>query len=361
MSNYFPDVLQQFDIQGSLIAFEEIKGGNIHRSFVSTWEQNNCETRFLHQEMNTHVFKDPNALMQNTQILLDHINNSSIRFKRSYQVIRTRSAAPYLFTEQDRFWRTFSYIDGTYSVEHCSSSKQVAQIASAFAKFQMILITLDSSCLKPVLPGFRDLPKRFQDLEQERQRSVENQAEDAKALFDKILSQRSLVQSFYASTNHPQVPKRITHGDLKVSNVLFDTSTEEVVSVVDLDTCLPGSLAFDFGDFVRSACVSCSEDEINVDQIAVRQDYIECLFEAFIRPLSHLLTQRETEALAVAPAVVAVTLAARFLRDFLIGDVYFKVRYPKHNLNRAITQYAIFEKLLNQRDFISRLCRNLKK
>ena len=50
-------------------------------------------------------------------------------------------------------------------------------------------------------------------------------------------------------------------------NVLFDDVTDEGVCVIDLDTVMPGSVLYDFGDALRFGASSCAEDETDMEKI----------------------------------------------------------------------------------------------
>ena len=41
------------------------------------------------------------------------------------------------------------------------------------------------------------------------------------------------------------LPLRPVHNDAKISNVLLDKDTHEALCVIDLDTVMPGLIAFD--------------------------------------------------------------------------------------------------------------------
>ena len=41
-------------------------------------------------------------------------------------------------------------------------------------------------------------------------------------------------------------------------------------------------------------------------------------------------------------------MALRFLTDYLNGDVYYKTKYPDHNLDRAKNQFKLLQSLSQQ-------------
>ena len=53
------------------------------------------------------------------------------------------------------------------------------------------------------------------------------------------------------------------------------------------------------------------------------------------------ITTEEIESFIIAPLVITYELSLRFLMDYLMGDVYFKIHREGHNLDRARTQFKL--------------------
>jgi hypothetical protein len=128
---------------------------------------------------------------------------------------------------------------------------------------------------------------------------------------------------------------------MKLNNVLFSSAGPTAVSVVDLDTCMPGTVLFDFGDLVRNTAVPCEEDEQDLSKVRVDLELYEALCRGYLREYGDVLTGTERELLPLSPRVLALVLGVRFLTDYLNGDVYFRIHRPAQNLDRARTQFAI--------------------
>ena len=136
------------------------------------------------------------------------------------------------------------------------------------------------------------------------------------------------------------LPLRVAHNDTKAGNVLFDTQTHKAVSVIDLDTVMPGTLLSDFGDMVRTFVPNCTEDSTSIP--AQRTEVLEALKRGFLTETEAFLTQIEKDNLMLGGAWIIGEQALRFLTDWLAGDVYYKIKSPKHNLVRAQNQQALF-------------------
>lgn len=138
-----------------------------------------------------------------------------------------------------------------------------------------------------------------------------------------------------------EIPVRIAHHDMKLNNVLFNKAGDTAVCLLDLDTCMAGTPLSDFGDLVRNTAVPCAEDEQDFSKVVVDMELYRALCDGYLGEMRSLLTQRELELLSVSPRVLALILGVRFLTDFLEGDHYFRIHRPRHNLERARTQFQI--------------------
>jgi len=138
---------------------------------------------------------------------------------------------------------------------------------------------------------------------------------------------------------------RAVHNDAKIANVLFDKKSGASLCLIDLDTVMPGLVLHDFGDLVRSIATNAAEDEPDVRRVAVRSHYIEAAMEGYLSEAERFLTPVERQHLPMAGRVIALEQAARFLTDFLQGDIYYPVTRPNQTLDRTRTQYAVYEGL----------------
>ena len=136
-------------------------------------------------------------------------------------------------------------------------------------------------------------------------------------------------------------PRRVTHNDTKLNNILLDKITGEPVCVIDLDTVMPGSVLFDFGDAIRFGASSAAEDETDLDAVYMREDMFDAFSRGFISGLEGSLTEAEILALPMGAMIITLETGMRFLTDYLNGDTYFRIHYPTHNLDRARNQFKL--------------------
>jgi len=61
----------------------------------------------------------------------------------------------------------------------------------------------------------------------------------------------------------------------------------------------------------------------------------------FIGTIKNTLTELELETMHLGAYVMTAELVARFMLDYIEGDVYFKINYPEHNLVRTKAQAVL--------------------
>jgi hypothetical protein len=130
--------------------------------------------------------------------------------------------------------------------------------------------------------------------------------------------------------------------------VLLHEDTNEPVSVIDLDTVMPGLSVYDFGDAVRYGANTGAEDEINLSKVSLDLEMYDAFAAGFIPEISEGLTDIELEYMSLGAITMTLELAARFLTDYLNGDIYFKTKYPDHNLVRTKSQLTLAEDMLEK-------------
>ena len=138
-----------------------------------------------------------------------------------------------------------------------------------------------------------------------------------------------------------ELPTRITHNDTKINNVMLDADTDNAVCVIDLDTVMPGLSLYDFGDMVRTATCTASEDEEDLSKVVMQMPFFESLAEGYLDAAHEFLTDNEISQLAFSGWLITTEIGIRFLTDYLDGDKYFRTEKPEHNLIRARNQFAL--------------------
>lgn len=323
---------------------ESLGAGHIHQTFLAK-----CgEDAFVLQRLNAGVFPSLNTLLENAERITEHLRSRlaatgvSDLERRVLRLIRTTDGALSHRDESGAIWRCSPYIDGSTSRNSALGPDDARTAAEAFGRFAVALDDLDPAPAV-TLEGFHDLPGRRAELEVAAARDVSNRVgplerdvSETLALCDRILSEHDL----------SELPVRVVHNDCKLNNLLFDVTSGEALCVLDLDTVMEGSVVYDFGELVRTACCHADEDEIDHAKIRVDPELLRALTTGYADGAEAILTDGERRALPLAGARLALENALRFLADHLSGDVYFSVARSGQNLDRHRAQRFLAERLL---------------
>lgn len=353
-------ILKSFAIDGQLLSCEPLCRGNINRTFVSTWRAGAETKRYLHQSINSYVFKDVPALMRNFSIVCARLQERATDSPNLIwpQLVPTRQGANYLLRKSGEFWRTLAFIENTETFDACPSTQHAYSAGYGFGLFLRALQYVNLNEISDPIPYFQNVPRRLEALEMAVKQDLAGRSAAARAEIEFTLASRRLAGVIEDAVAQGLVPIRLTHADPKINNVLFKCGSAELVSIVDLDTCMAGTSLYDFGDLVRSAGVPVREDEADLEMVRIDMSYYEALVCGYLSGTSGLLSPGEIELLPKAPGVIALSLGMRFLADFLNGDKYFHVSFPEHNLVRARTQLAIAREVLNKEAELVRIINN---
>jgi Ser/Thr protein kinase RdoA (MazF antagonist) len=295
---------------------------------------------WLLQRLNHHIFRQPEAVMQNIQLVAEHLGSQPYQMK-ILAPRPTRSGQWLHHDERGNYWRVFPFFDKTITYDKVGSPSQAHEAARAFGAFARALDGLDPQQLQITIPGFHDGLKRLNDFLQNLENALPERLAEARNEVDYILSN----QLIFNQITKLNLPLRAIHHDTKINNLLFDEKTGKAVCVIDLDTVMPGTVLSDFGDLVRTGTCLAEEDEADLSKIEFRKTVYDALMEGFLAEMGGLLTPAERNALPLAGPWLTLMQAVRFLGDYLNGDAYYKVKYPQHNLVRAKNQLTLFEQM----------------
>ena len=333
------DIATQFEIQGELASIIPFTMGHIHDSFVSTWQTPHGLVRYVHQRLNQNVFSDIGALMRNIRRVTEHLRLHPVAGEKLLTLIPARTGEDTWIDGGGSHWRTFSYIENTEVFNLCPDAEHAFEAGRIFASFVARLKDLRPASLATTIPDFFDTPARVRQLEKAIAQGQSGKLNLAVKEVDFVLQRKAFCSIIAAPLAQNLLPERVIHFDPKLNNVLFDRDTGKAVCVVDLDTCMPGSLLYDFGDLVRTAGVDTVEDEPDASKI--RLNLYEALLKGYVECLGQHMDPAEVRLLAQAPRLATLTIGMRFLADYIGGDTYFKVEHPEHNLQRARAQFAL--------------------
>ncbi len=338
-------------------------GGHIHDTYKVECRDGHAPASYILQRVNTSVFPDPVSLMRNVSRVSGHIRSRLTDAgvadvdRRCLTVIPTRAGGTLCQDEESRYWRMFRFIEGSATYPNVSSSRQAHGAGRAFGEFQHHLRDFDPSGLSITLPGFHDTRERLRRFEEGAARADPERLRCARREMELVGSRRALAQEVAGRLEAGTIPTRVTHNDTKLDNVLFDRASAEPLCVIDLDTVMPGSSLYDFGDLVRTCATYCREDEPDLSKAEPNLVLFRALVSGYLASVGEDLLDAEIERLAFSSVLITFELGLRFLTDYLENDVYFKTAHPEHNLQRARTQLhlaAAMESKLPQMEDIVR-------
>jgi len=341
-----------FAVDGECVALAPLKRGHIHDTWVGTWRTPDGTRRVVHQQVNTHVFRDPAALMQNWLRVTEHVRAALSRAgvpdleRRCLRAVLARDGAPLHTDESGTVWRAFAFIEGTRSADVPEGPAQAEEAARAFGAFAAQLADLDPATVAEPIPHFHDFAHRVAALEAALAADAHGRARGSADAVERARRLAAEVERALASEGAGSLPRRVVHNDCKLNNVLFDEQSGEALCVIDLDTVMPGSVLADFGDLARTAACPAPEDEPDLARVRVDARLYEALVRGYLAGAGALLAPVEIALLPLAGPLIALETGIRFLTDHLSGDAYFRIHRPGHNLDRARVQLRLTEQLL---------------
>lgn len=347
-------VARAFGLAGQFLRGAPHGSGHINDTFAVELVRNNATTRYILQRINHRIFTDVPALMENIQRVTAHLRAKTRATLgpdaagRVLTLVPQPDGCPFHRDPLGCFWRCYVFIEGARTYDVIETTRQAFEAARAFGHFQRLLVDLPGPRLRETIPNFHHTRKRFEALCHAVAEDRHDRAGGARAEIDFVLGHEAIVDVLQHLHDTGAIPERVTHNDTKLNNVMLDDRTQEAVSVIDLDTVMPGFALHDFGDMVRSATNSAAEDERDLSRVAMRLPMYEALVAGYLSAAGGFLNATERAHLAFAGRLITFEIGLRFLTDHLAGDVYFKVHRPGHNLDRARNQFALVRSIEQQ-------------
>ena len=343
------EIIKAYPEFGKYIGYRPITDGHINDTYVIKYETTNGEClQYLLQRINVNVFKKPIELMENvcgvTSFLREKIEKEGgDPTRETLTVYPAKDGKNYVMADDGGCWRMYNYVDDTYSINELTSPDDFRSAALSFGNFQNQLADYPIETLHETIPNFHNTPSRFKDFLEALDKNASGRKDAAKPEIDFVLEREKDCSVITDLLNCGDLPLRVTHNDTKLNNVLFDKKTNKGICVVDLDTVMPGSSLYDFGDSIRFGANTAAEDETDLSKVSLSLEYFKAYVEGYLETAGPSLTENEIKYLPFAAKLLTFECGIRFLGDFINGDVYFKVDYPEHNLIRARTQFKLVE------------------
>lgn len=350
--NQYKNVAEQFCLIGEVTDIAPYGEGHINLTLLVT----TTEKRYIMQKMNTRVFNDPDSLMSNICGVTEHLSARGIE---TLNVIPTKAGAPYL--KGDECFRVYDFIENTVTYQKVTDKEIFKNSGKAFGEFQNYLAKFDASKLTETIKRFHDTPKRFADFKAALAADACDRAKTCQAEIEFILSHEDTYGIAMAGLADGSLPLRVTHNDTKLNNILMDAESGKARAVIDLDTIMPGSMLFDFGDSIRFGASTAAEDEKDLDKVHFDIQLFKAYAEGYCGAVKDSITAREAELLPYGSYLMTIECGMRFLADYLSGDTYFATKYADHNLVRARTQIRLASEMENSFDAMKAIVADILK
>lgn len=348
--NAIKAILPQFAFEGSFSDVSEILSGNINNTYHLYFNLPGGGVReYILQHINSYVFKTPDAVMRNIELICNHLRKSYEAdgidpYRHMLEMVPLKRGSGFLYTDDSGFfWRAYRFITGATAYDRVEKPEHFLEAGRAFGEFQRRLVDFPAVQLVETIPNFHNTRKRFYtfvaslDLNRaERVRSLERE-------IDFFFERRKMMSGVVEKIETGEIPLRVTHNDTKINNVMTDNRTGKAICVIDLDTVMPGSVLYDFGDAIRFGASTAAEDEPDLSRVSLDMNLYRLFTEGFLSEVNGFLTPGEIRLLPLGIKVITCELAMRFLTDYIDGDLYFKVNSPSHNLVRAHAQMKLLE------------------
>jgi len=363
MQDILTEIGRQFCLPGTFSSYDTVKNGNINQTYKVTYRTDSGEKTYIFQKVNTHVFRNPEEIMENIGRVTAHIRRKcperpTLFFHRTFLSGSPDGGVNFVHDADGGFWRVMDYLDSVV-FDSCDDPSVIRAAGKAFGEFQRQLSDFDGSLLHETIPDFHNTRRRLDTLFADARRDIAGRTSD-------VLPELRRFRTYYKEATDlcdrfaaGKFPPRVTHNDTKANNVLFDRKTLRPLAVIDLDTVMPGMAMYDFGDAVRFLANTAAEDEPDTEKVSLDVGKFTAFAEGFIGEVKDSLTSEEIDGMVQGAFSVTVELAARFLDDYLTGDPYFRTDYPEHNLVRAHCQLRLAEDILSKTPLLQQIVRKI--
>lgn len=342
-------IISEFDIKGTPTEPEPLGNGLINDTYIVNNAKQGCPDYVL-QKINSNVFKDVDLLQDNIGKVTEHIRARLSKrgekdlSRRCLHFVNVKGGGKTYVEADGQYWRMSVFIARSKSYEAVSPYLSYVT-GRAFGDFHNLLSDMPKGTLGATIPHFHDMEFRLEALKNSVKADSAGRAAEMRRQIDGIMERGERMCAVQELVKSGEFPIRITHCDTKVNNMLFDSGTGKFLCVIDLDTVMPGVILSDFGDFIRTAGNTGAEDDRNLENVSLNMEVFRCFAEGYFESTRPFLTLQEADYIPFGCELMTYMQAVRFLTDYLDGDTYYKIRYPRHNYDRTMAQLKMLESI----------------
>lgn len=355
------EIAKQFQVDREPLTAEPYGCGHINDTYCVYAEGK----RYILQRINNRVFPNVVGLMDNIQRVTSMLREQVVAAggdpdRECLQIIPTNDGKAYL-EHEGSFYRMYVFVERTLSLQTVEDPVHFYYSAVAFGRFQKQLAAFPAETLCEVIPNFHNTASRYAAFEAAVARDAMGRAAEVQKEIEFVRERKADTEKVVALLESGKLPLRVTHNDTKLNNVLLDDVTGKPMAVIDLDTVMPGSSLYDFGDSIRFGTNPCAEDEKDLSKVFCRVDLFEEFTKGYLEACGDSLTALEKELLPFGGYLMTLECGIRFLSDYLDGDTYFKIHYPEQNLDRCHTQFKLAADIMAKMDELNAIVKKYDK
>ncbi len=315
-----------------------------------TYKVETAGGRFILQRVNHRIFKNVEGLTGNIVKVTQYISGKLAGTGSVMQVaglLKSDSGKYFVNDDEGNYWRVMNFIEGSKSYDLVENDEIAFKGGKAYGHFVKLLSGFPVETLVETIPDFHNIDFRMDNFNNALKADVAGRVEGVRGEIDFVEKRAEEMRKILQLGQTGEIPLRVTHNDTKINNVLFNDAGE-AICVIDLDTVMPGYIHYDFGDAIRTFTNTANEDEKDLSRVSMNIEYYKAFTKGFLSETRQVLTETELKYLPFSARVMTFIIGLRFLTDYLDGDVYYKTKYPEHNLTRARVQFRLIESMEEQ-------------
>lgn len=339
-------VAEQFEMEGMPESIMAYGNGHINDTCLVTCRVEEEYKKYILQRINHEIFKKPWELMENVVKVTEFLRKKITEEggdpgRETLCVIPTKDRASYYRREDGTYWRMYGFIDGATCYDAVKEPKDFYESAVSFGHFQKLLEDYPAETLHETIPNFHNTVDRLANFKKALKEDVMHRAAGVQEEIQFVLDREKDCHVLCDMLSTGEIPLRVTHNDTKLNNIMIDDETGKGICVIDLDTVMPGSALYDYGDSIRFGANTGAEDEKDLSKISCDTELFSLFTKGYIEGCEGSLTKTEIRMMPMGAKLMTLECGMRFLTDYLEGDHYYKIHRPEHNLDRCRTQFKM--------------------
>lgn len=349
-------IINRFAVKGIPVISCRFGEGHINETYLVT-----CDTglSYILQKINRQVFQKPEELMENIARVTAFLEKKFSDRRASMHLVPARDGKMYAVDAAGEYWRVYEFISDSICLQRAEKPEDLYYVGQAFGNFQQLLADFPAATLHESIQDFHNTRVRYEQFHQALKEDVRGRAKDCAGEIGFVLAHEKEAGVIVDGLADGTLPLRVTHNDTKLNNILLDYATKKPLCVIDLDTVMPGSALYDYGDSVRFGVSTAAEDERDLSKVHVDLELYRVFTRGYLDGCAGSLTEAETALLPMGAKLMTLECGVRFLTDHLSGDHYFRIGREGHNLDRCRTQFRLVQDMEDRWGEITRMLREV--